>query len=130
MKKQLQIGCFFIACVHISGCVSMATRGFADVGKPSPIYPGVMLLTTEWIPSYLDDKNPSIHDLYELPLSVVDLPLSATLDTLFLPLDIYDYSQSKKEEAGQSSIGQAVSRSVSESVGGDKPLTEWQRSSR
>lgn len=107
----------------------MATRGFADVGKPSPVYPGVTLLTTEWIPSYLDNKNPSIHDLYELPLTVVDLPLSAALDTVFLPLDFYDYSQSKKEEAGQSSTGQPVSRSVSESVGGDKPLTEWQRSS-
>jgi uncharacterized protein YceK len=106
MKKQLQIGCLFVACVNSSGCASMATRGFADIGKPTPIYPGVTLLTTEWIPSYLDDKNPSIHDLYELPLSVVDLPLSATLDTLFLPLDIYDYSQSKKEEIVQSGTGQ------------------------
>ena len=108
----------------------MATRGFADVGKPSPIYPGVTLLTTEWIPSYLDDKNPSIHDLYELPLSVVDLPLSATLDTLFLLFDINDYSQSKKEEIGQSGTGQPATRSLSESEGGDKPLPEFQRSSR
>ena len=114
MKKQVQIGCLFIACFHISGCASMATRGFADVGKLSPIYPGVTLLTTEWIPSYFDDKNPSIHDLYELPLSVVDLPLSASLDTLFLPLDIGDYFQSKKEESGQSGTGQPATRTQSE----------------
>lgn len=86
----------------------MSTRGLADIGKPSPVYPGVTLLTTEWIPSCFDDSRQPKGILLDLPLSVIDLPLSAAIDTLCLPGDLYGHSQNKEDEIEQDETQQPL----------------------
>ena len=85
----------------------MSTRGLADIGKPSPLYPGVTLLTTEWIPSCFDDSRQPEGILLGLPLSVIDLPLSAVVDTLCLPSDLYGHSQNNEEVIEQDGASDA-----------------------
>jgi uncharacterized protein YceK len=98
MKKILQFFILGILTASMSGCASFASRGFADIGRPSRYYPGPTLIVTEWIPSCFQKGKQPRGILLDLPLSIIDLPLSFTADTICLPCDIFNHIQEKRIE--------------------------------
>jgi uncharacterized protein YceK len=76
----------------------MATRGYADIGRPSRYYPGPTLIVTEWIPASFQKGKQPRGILLDFPLSILDLPFSFTADTLCLPHDIMTQRKEKEIE--------------------------------
>ena len=87
---------------YSAGCASLGSRSGFD-SNPSLIYPGAVLdcrLVVD--PYYINfsetGRHPDNVALGPRILCVLDLPLSAVLDTLCLPYDIYAWAADDESE--------------------------------
>jgi len=81
-----------------SGCATMLIRGHGELASPS-LYPATQVNVGAAMTLLFDrqDTFSGTDALIILPSVVVDFPISLTVDTVLLPLDIYSALRHDKE---------------------------------
>jgi uncharacterized protein YceK len=99
-----------LAAMVCAGCASIGTRRSISARRPQPkyVYPGVQV-DAAWIASPFDERvhTDALYAGFAYPLffvGLIDLPLSAALDTLCLPYDAYKVTIGGKTRYGKDEL--------------------------